>query len=83
MVLPHPPDRRTGRNSVADAPRRRHGTAGDLRGEMTDTRPRRRMMIVGRHQETGSAGTIPRMDVRPRRPLPMGKDMGDDPSYPL
>ncbi|WP_309679276.1 hypothetical protein [Asaia bogorensis] len=50
---------------------------------MTDTRPRRRMMIVGRHQETGSAGTIPRMDVRPRRPLPMGKDMGDDPAYPV
>ncbi|MDR6181442.1 hypothetical protein QE368_000284 [Asaia bogorensis NBRC 16594] len=72
-----------GRNSDADALRRRHGTEGDLRGEMTDTRPRRRMMIVGRHQETGSAGTIPRMDVRPRRPLPMGKDMGDDPAYPV
>ncbi|BAT19114.1 hypothetical protein [Asaia bogorensis] len=50
---------------------------------MTDTRPRRRMMIVGRHQGTGSAGTIPRMDVRLHRPLPMGKDMGDDPAYPV
>lgn len=83
MAPPHPPDRRTGRNSVADAPRRRHGTEGDHRGEMTDTRPRRQMMILGRHQETGSAGTIPRMDVRPRHPLPMGKDMSDDPAYPV
>ncbi len=83
MAPPHPPGRRTGRNSVANVPRPHHGTEGDLRGEMTDIRLRRRMMIVGRHQETGSAGTIPRMDVRPRRPLPMGKDMGDDPAYPV